>query len=60
VSQLKQRPVFSEQWPDTWRQALVKGKQHLAKIDAIRSSKTTLADILKQDRVLYNWYESIH
>lgn len=58
VGQLKQRPVFAEQWPDTYRLALVRGKNRLARIDALRGS-VGLGDILKKDQTLHEWYQKI-
>lgn len=59
VSQLRQRPVFAEQWPDTWQTALRAGKKRLQRIDAIRKSSITLTQILSKDAMLHDWYESI-
>jgi len=57
--QLKQRPTFEEQWPDTWQEGLVKGKRRVLKLESIRQDDYTLADILKQDPEIYEWYKSI-
>ncbi len=57
--QLKQRPTFAEQWPDSYQQALVKGKQRVLKLEQIRGDTYTLTDILKQDKEISNWYEQI-
>ena len=59
ILQLQQRPVFAEQWPDTYRTALVQGKTRLAHIDAIRKSPG-LGDILKKDKILHEWYQQIN
>jgi len=58
IVQLKQRPVFEEQWPDSYRSALAMGKARLQRIDRIRGGKT-LADILQQDKTLHEWYQQI-
>jgi hypothetical protein len=58
VLQLKQRPVFAQQWPDQYQQALIKGKARLARIDAIRG-RAGLSEILQQDKNLYDWYQQI-
>ena len=57
--QLKSRPTFAEQWPDTWAEGLVKGKHRVLKLEQIRGDTFTLADILKQDPEIYEWYNSI-
>lgn len=57
--QLKQRPTFEEQWPDTWQQGLVKGKARVLKLEQIRGDTYTMADILKSNTDIYNWYQAI-
>lgn len=57
--QLKNRLTFEEQWPDTWQAGLAKGKRRVLKLEEIRKDSYTLADILKQDSELYEWYNAI-
>jgi hypothetical protein len=57
--QLKNRPTFEEQWPDTYKEGLALGKRSLLKLEEIREDKFTLADILKQDPEIYEWYQNI-
>ena len=57
--QLKARPNFEEQWPDQYQQGLVKGKQRILKLEQVRGDNYTLADILQQDREIYEWWSSI-
>jgi hypothetical protein len=57
--QLKHRPTFSEQWPDTHQAGLVRGKQRMLKLEAIRGDAYRLADILNNDKDIGAWYESI-
>jgi hypothetical protein len=57
--QLKNRPTFAEQWPDTYQQGLIKGKQRVLQLEQIRRDTYTLADILRQEPEIYEWYESI-
>jgi hypothetical protein len=57
--QLKNRPTFQEQWPDTWQEGLAKGKQRVLKLESIRNDSYTLDDILKQDTEIHAWYQSI-
>ena len=59
LQQLKQRPTFQEQWPDQWQQALVKGKQRVLQLESIRQDQLTLADILKMDDDIHEWYQAI-
>ena len=57
--QLKQRPTFEEQWPDTHKQAVAQGKQRVLQLETIRQDKFTLADILLERSDVYDWYQSI-
>jgi hypothetical protein len=57
--QLKTRPTFEEQWPDTFAKGLVKGKQRVLQLETIRNDTFTLDDILKQDPEIYEWYQAI-
>jgi hypothetical protein len=57
--QLKNRPTFAEQWPDSYQQALAKGKRRVLKLEQIRGDTYTLSDILKQDKEIFDWYEQI-
>jgi sulfatase maturation enzyme AslB (radical SAM superfamily) len=59
LQQLKQRPTFQEQWPDLWQSALVRGKARVLKLEQIRGDSYTMADILKQDPEIYDWYQQI-
>jgi hypothetical protein len=58
--QLKTRSTFEEQWPDTWQAGLVKGKQRVLKLEQIRGDIYTLEDILKTDKKIYDWYQTIN
>jgi hypothetical protein len=57
--QLKTRPTFQEQWPDTYAEGLARGKRRVLQLEAIRGDSYTLADILKTDSDIYAWYNSI-
>jgi hypothetical protein len=57
--QLKQRPTFQEQWPDAWQAALAKGKRRVSQLEQVRGDTYTMADILKPNQDIYDWYQSI-
>jgi hypothetical protein len=57
--QLKNRPTFAEQWPDTWQAGLAKGRRRVLQLEQIRGDSYTLKDILQQDPEILEWYESI-
>jgi hypothetical protein len=57
--QLKTRPTFQEQWPDTWQTGLARGKQRVLKLESIRTNPTVMDEILQQDREVYEWWQNI-
>ena len=59
LMQLKTRPTFSEQWPDTYRQSLSKGKARVLQLEQIRRDTYTMSDILSQDKEIHGWWKSI-
>jgi hypothetical protein len=59
LQQLKTRPTFAEQWPDTYRAGLVKGKQRVLQLEKIRGDTFTMNDILKENKEIYEWWQSI-
>ena len=59
VLQLKNRPTFEEQWPDSYLAGMVRGKTRILQLENIRNDSYTLADILKEDKEIYDWYKNI-
>jgi hypothetical protein len=57
--QLKRRPVFAEQWPDTYQAALIQGKQRVLQLEHIRRDTVTLAAIVSVDPDIKEWYDTI-
>ena len=57
--QLKNRPTFEEQWPDTYREALVKGKSRVLRLEQIRTQSITMTDILSQRPEVAEWWMKI-
>jgi len=57
--QLAARPTFQEAWPRDWEQGLQRGKRRILKLERIRGDTYGMADILSQDRDLYDWWNSI-
>ena len=57
--QLKTRPTFAEQWPDTYQSGLVKGKQRIEKLELIRKDKYTMRDILAARPQVLEWWDKI-
>ena len=59
LEQLKVRPTFKEQWPDSWQTGLAKGKARVLKLEHIRGDTYTMGDILKEHPEIHAWYEDI-
>jgi organic radical activating enzyme len=57
--QLRTRPTFQEEYPNTWQESLDTGKARMLQLEHIRQDKFTLADILKSRPKVYEWYQSI-
>jgi hypothetical protein len=57
--QLKTRPTFEEQWPDTYNAALVQGKQRLLKLESIRPSAVNIQGILDKRPDVARWFREI-
>ena len=58
--QLKTRPTFQEQYPDTWQSSLAQGKHRMLQLESIRRDELTLADILLERKDAFEWYQSIN
>jgi hypothetical protein len=59
MMQLKTRPTFEEQWPDTYREALARGKRRVLQLESIRQDTLTLDTILQSQPGIHEWYRSI-
>jgi hypothetical protein len=57
--QLKTRPCFAEQWPDTYCKALVKGKARVLRLEQIRTQSVTMTDILGSRPEVLEWWMKI-
>lgn len=57
--QLKHRPTFAEQWPDTYKAGLIKGKQRIERLEQIRKDTYTMTDILAMRPEVLKWWNSI-
>ena len=58
--QLKTRPTFAEQWPDTYQAGLRKGKQRILQLEKIRNDTYTFRDIMSLRPAALEWYDSIN
>jgi hypothetical protein len=59
LAQLKTRPTFAEQWPDTYKAGLIRGKQRIERLEQIRKDTYTMTDILAQRPEVLGWWNSI-
>ena len=57
--QLKTRPTFAEQWPDTYQEGLARGKRRVLQLESIRGDTYTMRDILSQRTEILHWWDSI-
>jgi hypothetical protein len=57
--QLKTRPTFEEQWPDEYKQGLIKGKNRIERLEEIRNDVYTMRDILSARPKVLEWWDSI-
>lgn len=57
--QLKRRPTFEQQWPDTYRAGLARGKARVLQLESIRAAPTCMADILSADPAILAWWNQI-
>jgi hypothetical protein len=59
LRQLLTRQTFQEQWPNSYQQGLVQGKQRILKLEQIRTQAVTMDDILKPRADVYKWWNQI-
>ena len=57
LREMKNRPTFAEQWPDTHEQQFKNGKGYQDRLDQIRQEQYRLEDIYKFDTELYDWWK---
>jgi len=57
--QLKTRPTFAEQWPDSYQSGLIKGKHRILELEKIRKDVYTMRDILVERPQVLTWWDSI-
>lgn len=58
LKEMKTRPTFEEQWPDTYKKGFVNGKNYQEKLDEIRKDDVNLETIYSQDKELYDWWKN--
>jgi hypothetical protein len=59
LTQLKNRPTFEEQWPDTYQQSLAQGRARVLQLEKIRTQKITMTDILSARPDVLKWWMEI-
>ena len=57
--QLKTRPTFAEQWPDTYQAGLQRGKQRILQLEQIRGDTYTFGDIMTLRKDALDWWNNI-
>jgi len=59
LTQLKNRPTFEEQWPDTYQQSLARGRARVLQLEQIRTQSVTMTDILSARPAVLTWWMEI-
>jgi hypothetical protein len=59
LAQLKNRPTFEEQWPDTYQQSLAQGRARVLQLEQIRTQSITMTDILSARPDVLTWWMNI-
>ena len=59
LMQLKSRPTFQEQWPDSYQQAIARGRARVRQLESIRTASTTMDQILSTRPEVKKWWDSI-
>ena len=57
--QLKTRPTFEEQWPDSYRQGLANGRDRVLQLESIRTQRITMEQILADRPAVLEWWNNI-
>lgn len=59
LTQLKTRATFDEQWPDTYKKELARGKARVLQLESIRTAPTDMRTILSQRPAVLEWWDQI-
>jgi Iron-sulfur cluster-binding domain len=59
LKEMKRRPTFAEQWPDSHKKSFFNGRNWQNKLDVIRQEQHRIEDIYKEDNELYDWWTQI-
>jgi len=59
LENLLQRKTFEEEWPEWHKEATSNGKKRIQTLEKIRNDKYIMTDILKQDKEIYEWWQTI-
>jgi hypothetical protein len=59
LTQLKTRPTFEEQWPDSYRQGLASGRDRVLQLESIRTQRITMVEILADRPAVLEWWNNI-
>jgi hypothetical protein len=59
LTQLKTRPTFEEQWPETYRAGLASGRDRVLQLESIRTQRITMSEILAARPAVLEWWNNI-
>jgi hypothetical protein len=57
--QLRSRPTFAEQFPDTYAKGIAQGKARVLQLEQIRTQSVTMTDILSGRPEVLKWWMQI-
>jgi hypothetical protein len=60
LTQLKNRPTFEEQWPDSAHKGWAQGKKRILRLESIRKNPIVMDEILSQRPDVHAWWKSIN
>jgi hypothetical protein len=59
LTQLQSRQTFAEQWPDSYRTGITKGKKRILQLEKIRKDVYTMNNILASRPAVLEWWNQI-
>jgi hypothetical protein len=60
LTQLKNRPTFEEQWPESAHEGWAQGKKRILRLESIRKNPIVMDEILSQRPDVHAWWKSIN
>lgn len=58
LNEMLKRPTFAEQFPDSYKQGFINGKNYQTRLDTIRNDNINMKSIYSADPELLEWWEN--